>query len=98
MITVVVVDEQNNPAVRLTTTIKDERGKTYNLSQEPPFFEGHYSVMTDTYVNDFSQVPKKILFNGKQDSLEVNAYFLINTDECRCHIYKVSGPDTLVLK
>ena len=24
--------------------------------------------------------------------------YLFNTDDCFCHVYKVSGPDTLILK
>lgn len=95
-VTVYVIDDMNNPVENLVTTIMDENGKEYGLS-EPPFFTGYYSVMTDVYVNDFTIHPKKILFEGIKDSLTVNAEFFINTDECNCHINKVSGPDTLVL-
>jgi hypothetical protein len=98
MITVFVIDESNKPVEGLVTTIKDEQGKVYDLSGYPPFFTGYYTVLTDVQINDFSTIKKKILFNGQSDSLEVNGEFLINTDKCKCHINKVSGPDTLVLK
>ncbi len=98
MVTVVVVDSLNNPVKGLITSVKDQFGKEYDFSNEDPFFEGHYVVMSDNYVNDFSIVPKTIIFNGKKDDLEVNAAFMISADRCNCHIDKVSGPDTLVLK
>ena len=41
---------------------------------------------------------KKILFAGNSDSGSVNAEYFINTDRCKCHVQKISGPDTLVLK
>ena len=58
-IRVVEVDENNSPITELITTVKD----------------GLYTVMTDGYVNSFSTFPKKIIFTGKSDNLEVNANF-----------------------
>jgi len=54
--------------------------------------------MTDGYQNDFSIRPGKIFFTGTKNNLEVTGEYLFNTDECRCHVNKVAGPDTLVLK
>lgn len=96
-VTVFVIDENNKPVDSLVTTITDEEGKKYDVS-DPPFFPGYYPVMHDGYVNDFSVVPKKILFEGIKDSLSASGEFLINTDECSCHINKVSGPDTLIVQ
>lgn len=98
MVTVVVVDSVNNPVKGLLTNVKDQFGKEYDFSNEDPFFEGHYIVMSDNYVHDFSVVPKAVIFNGRKDNLEVNAAFMISADRCNCHIDKVSGPDTLMLK
>lgn len=97
-IVVVVVDTLNSPLSGLISTIEDVSGKMYSFPQEPPFFPGQYTIMNDSYVHDFSSVPKTILFTAENDSLEVGAQYLINTDECICHINKVSGPDTLVLR
>lgn len=97
-ITVVVVDTLNIPVSGLISTIEDESGKMYLFPQEPPFFPGQYTIMNDSYVHDFSSVPKMILFTAENDSLEVGAQYLINADPCICHINKVSGPDTLVLR
>lgn len=98
MINVVVVDEQNSPIAGLISEVKSEFGKSYDLSDAEVPFQGNYTVMTDKYVDDFTILPKAVHFTGRLGSFEVKADFRINTDECKCHINKVSGPDTLVLK
>jgi hypothetical protein len=97
MITVVVVDESGNPVLGLVTTIKDDSGKVYYVYNDPQFSPGHYTVLDDNYVGELTTQPKRFLFTGAKDSLTINGEFFINTDECKCHIEKVSGPDTLVL-
>jgi hypothetical protein len=98
MITVVVVDSTNNHVLGLITTVKDDSGRVYRVNNDPTIFPGHYTVMDDNYVTELSTQPKRFLFTGVKDSLTVNGEFFINTDECNCHIEKVSGPDTLVLR
>lgn len=98
MITVLVVDEMNDPVSGLNTTVKDESGRTFGFLHDPFFFPGYYTVMDDNYTREFSPIPKLILFTGIKDSQSVSADFFINTDDCHCHIEKVSGPDTLVLR
>jgi len=98
MITVLVVDEMNNPVSGLNTIVKDESGKTFEFLHDPFLFHGYYTVMDDNYTREFSPIPKLILFTGIKDSLSVSADFFINTDDCFCHIEKVSGSDRLVLR
>ncbi len=95
IMTVVVLDENNSYVQGLAVTIKDESGKIYDVSEYQYPFPGIYNVMTDEYVRNFSTIPRKIIFAGEWDSLKVSGNFFINTDECRCHVHKVSGPDTL---
>jgi hypothetical protein len=98
MITVVVVDEMNVPVLGLATIVKDDSGKVYDVYNDPLIFPGHYTVMDDNYVSELSTQPKRFLFTGVKDSLTVNGEFFVNTDKCNCHIEKVSGPDTLILR
>jgi hypothetical protein len=100
MYLVVVVDSLGFPVDSLQTTIKNEQGKEYAFSEPgaPPYPQGAYFVMTDGYRDDFNTRPEKIFFSGIKNELEVIGEYLFNTDICRCHIYKVAGPDTLVLK
>jgi hypothetical protein len=90
-----VTDENNSPVSGLITTVKDESGKIYDVSEYRLSEPGFYNVMNDSYVLNFSTFPKKIIFTGTSDSLEVSGIFFINTDECRCHVHKVTGPDSL---
>jgi len=98
MITVAVVDEMNVPVLDLTTVVKDDSGKVYNVYNDPLIFPGHYTVMDDNYTRELTTQPKRFLFMGVKDSLTVNGEFFINTDKCKCHVEKVSGPDTLILR
>lgn len=97
---VTVVDTLGNPVDSLLTTIINDSGKEYGFDgyTPPPFMPGVYFVMTDGYQNDFGLSPGKIFFKGVKINLEVLGEYLFNTDECRCHVYKIAGPDTLVLK
>ena len=97
---VTVVDSLGNPVDSLLTTITNDRGKEYNFEgyTPPPFMPGAYFVMMDGYQGDFSRGTGKIFFKGAKNNLEVTGDYLFNTDKCRCHVYKVSGPDTLILK
>lgn len=100
MYLVTVVDSLGNPVDSLTTTITNDRGKQYDFSNylPPPYMPGSYLVMTDGYQHDFSQRKEKIFFTGTKHNKEVTGEYLFNTDDCFCHVYKVSGPDTLILK
>ena len=97
---VTVVDSLGNPVDSLLTTITNNRGKEYGFGgyTPPPLMPGAYFVMTDGYQDDFGLSPGKIFFKGIKNNLEVTGEYLFNTDKCRCHVYKVAGPDTLVLK
>ena len=98
MITVAVVDEMNVPVLGLTTEVKDDSGKVYDVYNDPLIFPGHYTVMDDNYTRELTTQPKRFIFTGIKDSLTVNGEFFVNTDECKCHVEKVSGPDTLILR
>lgn len=101
MYLVVVIDSLGNPVDSLQTIVSNDRGKQYDFTSYlplPPYMHGTYFVMTDGYQNDFSIVPGRIMFSGNKENKEVNCEFYFNTDKCRCHVYKISGPDTLVLK
>jgi hypothetical protein len=97
---VVVVDTLGNPVDSLHTSIKNERGKEYNFGEfePPPYSQGAYFVMTDGYEGDFRSGSNKIFFKGTKEDKQVTGEFEFKTDKCLCHVYKIAGPDTLVLK
>ena len=97
-IQVCILDQYNRPIDSVTTTItKVNNGKIYYW--DPPDINhlGLYYVMTDSYTRDFSTTPDTLRFLAEKRETKTSAIFLISTDECHCHIQKISGPDTLRL-
>jgi hypothetical protein len=93
---VTVVDQNNKVVDSLTVTVKNKiTGKVYDFYGETREYGGGYLVMTDEYTKEFSMFPQTIVFTGKKGNTKVSADFLIVTDECKCHIGKTAGPDTL---
>ena len=98
---VTVVDSLGVPLDSLTVTIKDKDGDELDVQQEPySFSNGNYTVLNDSFTQEFCAcgTPERIYFSATDGNKTANGEFMFNTDECRCHINKVSGPDTLVLR
>ena len=98
---VTVVDTLGVPVDSLTVTIKDKDGDELNVQQESSLFGvGKYTVLNDsfTHIMCVCGTPQKIYFSATDGNSIANGEFMFNTDECKCHINKVSGPDTLVLR
>lgn len=93
----VVVTDQNNQLVdSLSVVVKNKTsGKVYDFYGASKDYGDRYLVMTDQYVREFNVFPQIIVFTGKKGNSEVYADFQIITDECKCHVGKLSGPDTL---
>uniref|UniRef100_A0A832LL05 Uncharacterized protein n=1 Tax=Ignavibacterium album TaxID=591197 RepID=A0A832LL05_9BACT len=100
MITISVVDSLNNPVDSLNVNIEDEFGRTIKpIYKQLQFVPGRYVVIDDSYVNYLLTDPLLIRFTVS-DSLgrTVQAFIVVNTDECRCHVNKISGADKIVLR
>jgi len=98
---VTVVDTLGVPVDSLTVTIKDKDGDELDVAQDThPFGAGKYTVLNDSFTQMFCSctTPEKIYFSATDGNRIANGEFMFNTDECKCHINKVSGPDTLVLR
>jgi hypothetical protein len=98
---VTVVDTIGVPVDSLDATVRDKNGFEINVLQPPYHFsEGIYTVLDDSFKEIFysSTLPEKFYFSATDGSRTAAGEYLFNIDECNCHIYKVSGPDTLVLR
>lgn len=98
---VTVVDTLGIPVDSLNVVIKDKDGDELNVVQDPnPFGAGKYTVLNDSFTQMFCSctLPETIYFSATDGNRIANGEFLFKTDECNCHVYKVTGPDTLVLK
>jgi len=93
---VTVVDQNNRVVDSLIVTVKNRStGKVYDFYGETRDYGGGYIVMTDEYTKDFSTMPQAIVFTGHKGNTYISADFSIVTDECKCHVGKTAGPDTL---
>jgi hypothetical protein len=98
---VTVVDTLGVPVDSLSVMIKDKDGDELDVQQESyPFGAGKYTVLNDSFTDMFCACgkPQAIYFSATEGRRTANGEFSFNTDECKCHINKVSGPDTLVLR
>lgn len=98
---VTVVDTLGAPVDSLNVTIKNKYGDELDVKQDPYFFDdGKYTVLNDSFTQLFCScgTTQKIYFSATDGSRNASGEFMFNTDKCKCHINKVSGPDTLILK
>jgi hypothetical protein len=98
---VTVIDTLGAPVDSLNITIKDKDGDELDVKQEPYYLgEGKYTVLNDSFTHIMCAcgTPQVIDFSATDGSRTANCEFSFNTDKCRCHITKISGPDTLVLR
>lgn len=98
---VTVVDTLGTPVDSLDVTIKDKDGDELDVQQEQYFLDdGKYTVLNDSFTHIMCTCGtlQKIYFSATNGSRIATGEFMFNTDECKCHINKVSGPDTLVIR
>jgi hypothetical protein len=98
---VTVVDTIGVPVDSLNVIIKDKDGDELDVQQHNQIFDpGKYTVLDDSFIKMFvsSTVSEKVTFTATDGVRSVTGEYLFNTDKCRCHINKVSGPDTLVIR
>jgi hypothetical protein len=98
---VTVVDTLDVPVDSLIVTVRDKDGDELDVQQESSIFgAGKYTVLSDSFTHIMCTcgTSQAIYFAATDGSRIANGEFMFNTDECKCHINKVSGPDTLVLK
>jgi len=98
MYTVLVIDNTNQPVDSLNVEIKNVKtGRLYLFLEKIYLGKGVYQVMNDSYTKEFTQWPEKVLFKGTKNGAVIESEYFFNTDECKCHVYKISGKDTLVI-
>lgn len=98
---VTVVDTLGIPVDSLDVIIRDKDGdELYVLQELHPFGPGKYTVLNDSFTQMFCScgTVQKVYFSATDGNRVATGEFMFNTDDCRCHINKVSGSDTLGLR
>ena len=89
-------DGQLEPGVEVTITL-ERTGEILALDQ-PGADLGFLLVITDSQkslIHPFFGDVIKVEGVREEEGFEV--VFVVEVDECRCHVHKVSGPDTAVI-
>jgi hypothetical protein len=99
--TITIINANAVPVDSLDITIKDKDGNKLYIKQD--FYSlvpGRYIVLNDGFLNLLCGkiLPQQFSFAATDGEDTVSAKFLFSTDDCCCHIHKVAGPDTLVIR
>ena len=96
--TVSVVDQNKQPLDSLRVRIYNPlTGRQFDIEQSYASYErGLYTVMTDAYTRDLQEGGEPVIFEAENDTLAASGRFYFTVDDCRCHVEKASGPDTLI--
>ena len=102
---IVVLDERDNPINGLITEtiFKDSSEKIiYDLERVNRDYHkrwpGSYILIGDHYKKMVKTTGDTLLFVGKlKNEIIFDQKYIVNTDSCRCHVYKIEGPDTIIV-
>jgi len=95
---VTILDLNNNPLDSVTITVKNKfTGEYFDVSQynNPPFQKGEYVIFHDGFLDQVVNETKYITVFAEIDTVKAVAEFAFTSDECNCHILKISGPDSI---
>jgi hypothetical protein len=99
MITVTIVDSLMVPIDSVSVqTVNIKTNETIQVNQGLFSITGTYVVMDDSYIKRLSPAPAFFIFKGQKGQLSFQSDFVLNTDECGCHVHKFAGPDTIVAR
>ena len=96
-VTAAVVNESGAAEGDISCFTRNERtGDTLETVQN--MGPGTIVVATDANRADVSARGDTLQVVGTKDTRRFDAEFVVKTDPCRCHVWKVAGPDTVVLR
>lgn len=97
MITVEIKDSLNRPLTELQTRTIDSRGNNIiPLYKKIDFQPNLYVIADDSNVRQISKTPTEVVFIVSDSIKSKNYFFVINTDDCKCHINKIEGPQKII--
>jgi hypothetical protein len=59
---------------------------------------GDYVVLTDAAISYFRGFYEPVIFRASNSKHQVIEEFVFYVDDCRCHVWKFSGPDTIIIR
>lgn len=94
-ITVSIVDNNNRPIKGLNIELVDKNGTAYKVEDELNNYINGYVIFNDGFINLLDKTPEIFFVKAYNDSINIIEPYSFGKDKCNCHVYKVSGKDTL---
>lgn len=98
MYSLTILDTNNSPIDSVNITVRNKlSNQIYDLSDYNYDFlpMGEYIIFHDGFKNDLTMVTQIIVVVSEIDSITKQTEFGFNTDECKCHVQKIFGPDSI---
>jgi len=94
-----VVDNAGLPVPDVSTQVALARtGEDLTIAQ-PYASVGEYIAFDDAHIRHISSFfAESVRVTGTKDIRGFSAEFVIDRDECNCHVHKVSGPESVRLE
>jgi hypothetical protein len=100
---VYIIDSNHQPIDSLVTWVTNKNsGTIYRIDSssilDPYHTIGRYIVLTDGEMKYFTTIPTSVIFHASNRKYNVTGLFTFNVDDCRCHLQKVAGPDSIIVQ
>jgi hypothetical protein len=93
-----VVGPNGSPESGVTIFVLQPRtGDVLDVDQ-PRSFEGQYDAVNDSFRRRLEASGDTLLILGGKGQRQFQVKFVVGVDEpCSCHVYKIAGPDSVLL-
>lgn len=93
---VTVLDDAGAPVAGLEVDVTREASGASLPYGEPGFTPGTYRIMDDAMADELRIDGEPIAVEGSGGGLSFRADYVFGADVARCHVRKISGPDSVV--
>jgi hypothetical protein len=96
--TLAVLDDAAQPVPDADLTITNLRtGRTLQSGWLGDLVPGHYAIVDDAMLDEFSGAGDPVRVRGQSPAGSFTAEFVFGPDDCRCHLQRIAGPDTVMV-
>lgn len=93
---VTVLDRAGHPAAEVEVAVVRVRDGAV-LPYGQPLSAGTYRIMDDGFTDEIAR-DESFAVGGRLGTETFDASYRFGTDDCRCHVLKLAGPDTVTLR
>ncbi len=95
---VTVLEPDGRPAVALAfSVVRTDDGRDATPDQGFSLHDGQFVVLSDAQLDLVDEAGTAFRVTASREGASVTADFVFDTDACRCHVNRVSGPETIQL-